>query len=926
MFLGVFCQARAQDANPNITFKSSKADIDLSNQQMADVIVKIQNRGSSPITGYFDVELSPDIRLLSKNHVRISLMPGDSLFVSAQVFTGKYAAADRPYPIIMRIVSDNNVLAETRCTLHIAVKKSMTLTPLVSSVLLNPQLISIKIPVSVSNAGNTTQKVSIIVKYPYLIEGADKSFTVQLSLPPSADTVIYFERPVNHKMQTTDGFDINILGLYASGEIFGMSYARVQIAKSDRRFYSDNSDEFSNNSISLVSQNMFAPNQSYQVNGRGMVDMPGGKLGFGVDMTAWRSSYSPTMFRNTFLSYETHNMGLTVGDINRNFDINLYGKGAAFSFKDTARRNVYEAGYINANPNLFTETAAGYPSLGTVGWFSNAHKSKHWELISYVLQQKSPMLNVNNLLLSNQLNWFSSPKLYISGILSAGSTMELSSNNRKYSWATGLNATGKLNDNWDYASSNYLSSAFYPGIRSGATTFSEKITYTTPQKSIWANIDYYKYAPGSFADAFQLPEYGNFRAELGVSKRHKGFSFSVIPQYSKETNNSYFIPVPGSTELGQPNPVSYLRSIGINSSATYSMSIFRRFSITVKGGMYNSSFDKQYNFHYNINSTYTDRFFNVNASFQSGNFYIGEVLNSLLKPGIKNRLIMVNPNLHMDFFRKKGQVEAGASYLNNSFNGTSILFMGRVAYDVLSKTNLYIAVNHNRYQYTYGVYQSSIFEAGITQKLSSLKVTDNKNTMDFLVFKDNNHNGVYDKGDSVSANNLVYINDIAFVTRADGTIRYKNVPFGNYRIVIENNNGWYAPEQYIVFKKKLDLQIPLDRIGTVKGSIGISVKKFSYDIRPEKGGITIKATDENNKVYTTKTNPDGRYIFYIPEGNYTISCDQQSIPSEVECTNNDRPVRVKFNSVNVIDFDLSIKNKKLEIKKYTSPSLREKRK
>ncbi|MDB5009426.1 MAG: hypothetical protein JWQ06_215, partial [Mucilaginibacter sp.] len=737
---GVFFITEAQYIDPHITFLSSKSEMKIANQEIADITVKVQNKGNAAISGYFDIKLPEDLRLLSKNHLDILLMPGDSVFVPVKIFVSKQAAADKAYPLLMRLTADEKVIAETGCNVHINIKKSVSLTPLVSSILLNPQTDTIKIPVNISNSGNTFQKVSIIAQFPYHIEGVDKPYTIQLSLLPSADTIVYFKRIVNRRMLASDEFDVTLTGLYANGEIFGMGYTKIQSAKGIRRYVNENyTDNNTYNSISLSSQNMFAPNQDYLFNGRGSIDFPGSKLRYSFDITTYRNNYSPDMIRNTYIDYETHNMGLTVGNINRNFEINMNGEGATFFLNDTARRNLYEAGYISANTNLFQKTPFGIPSLGTESWFSAGHRNKKWDILSTFLMQKSPFLNTNNMILSNKFNWHSQ-KLNIAVSFNGGRTTDLTNNESKYSSAFGLNLSGKL-QNWEYTSINYMSSGYYPGVSRGATTLSERITHIGTDKSEWVSMDYFNYLPNYFSNSFSyLPQYSNLRLEIGESKKIKAFTLSIAPTYSKETNNSYVLSFNNTSS--QQNPISIFNALDLHTIMSYPISISRYINVNMQGGMYNSSMDSHYQFHYDLISNYSDPIFNINASIQFGNVNLGEVVNNYLHPDVRNRVIMIAPNVHKNFFHKKALAETGLTYLNSSIYGSSILLTGRFTYEILTKTTIYVAVNHNQYVYAYGAYHNNIIEAGITQKLPSIKVVKKSISLGVFVYKDNNHNSV----------------------------------------------------------------------------------------------------------------------------------------------------------------------------------------
>lgn len=919
LLLLVQFRLKAQTGSVGVVFQCTQQEITSANQELANLLVKVHNQSTKPLRAHIEVNLSKDLDLISKNSIELSLMPGDSIFVPIKLFVSPKAQSGKKYPIIFSLIDhEHRRISTTTSSLSVLIKKSVAMFALVSNILLDQNTDTIRIPVRVSNQGNTAQKISVISRYPSVVEGGDFYTSAQFILAASSDTLIYFAKPIQKRMFTQEGFDVNITGLYANGELFSMAYVRVQNALNNR-FYRDQSfnDSYNDNSITLSSQSIFTPNEAYLLTGRGRVELPQGNVGYNLDMTTYKnSSYSPMMVRNTFIGYEAFNIGIKAGNINRNLDINLSGRGGMFFVTDTATKNQYEGGYIRSNTNLFGEGYGSVFQSGKAGWAMFTHTAKKWQLSSSAIYEFNPLMSSRNALLSNEITWINARQLRFSFILNAGHTaLNENGAHAKYSFATGITVSGSV-DKLIINSMNYISSGYYPGSRRGALNFSERLTWTRPSGNLWAAMDYYQYKPRYFIKTFFLQQdFSSLRAELGISEKlFNQASLSISPYYTMERNNSFLL-----IQSADQNP--FLRSWNIISTLNFPLSAQQYLSMNVDGGFYKSSMDLQAKFHLRSSLNYRYGFFNFMASAQTGMFYMGEILNSFIRNLGSNYIINITPSIQKSFVRNKLRTELGVSYGNTRVSGKSWQLTGRTEYEMFAKTSVFAALNHNRYSFINGQYHTSILELGITKKMQSARVGAKNAPLEVFVFKDFNQNGIFDQGDSVAVNCLVYINDVVFITRPDGTVVYKNLPAGRYRITLPKTKGWYTPDQQIEFDKKKRVEIPLQKTGTLRGQISYISNQFSYEVPAQKDGIEVTATSENRQTYVTRTDAKGQYVFFMPIGKYSITINKGSLPAEVQCENEGQATEVVSGQINSVDLILKVKQRKIEVKKFTSASL-----
>lgn len=914
IMFGIVSFTQAQTPDPSITFQPLSSALSASNEELVDLTIKIINRRTEAINGQVNIILPSSLSLISKNAVPVSLQPGDSLFVPVKIFVNKRTVSGKEHQIQFTLAnSSNSILASAETKLLVSVKRSVNMFALVSNILLDPTADSIKIPIRVINSGNTAQLVTIINRYPSIFQDDAFHTTLRFTIQPSTDTLITFTKPVVRKMLSSEGFDVTFSGLYTNGDVFGMAYIRVQSARNERAYRDLSlSDSYNLNSITLSSQSMFSANQSYLLTGRGNLELPKGMLGYNLDVTTYKNAYSPTMARNTFLSYQNEKMGFMVGNINKNIDINLSGRGASVFLNDTTSTDSYEVGYIEGNSNLFGNGYNSFFPAGNAGWGTFTHTSTDWQLATSVIYEVNPLLNSKSAILGNDYSYTKIKGFRFVANLSAGHTTQYDNESMvRPSFAGGLNVNGTLNK-IVINSQNYISSSYYPGMRRGALSFTERITWLREGSNVWGGLDYNHYAPKTLSQ-YQLfmPVFSTLRAEAGISGiLFKNLNVSMSPTYIKEINNAYKFP-------GIPDMDQSMKSWNINNSFNYSISNNQFLSVNTETGVYNSTFDPTTRPHFRSNLNYKKGFFNLSSTFQFGTFYMGEAANNFVRNVGAQRLISIIPSIQKSFYRNKLRTELGLALINSNSFGNSAYLTGRTEYDILPKTSFYAAINHNRFS----GYSLSMLEMGITQNLSLPKVGTKNSDLEVFVFRDVNQNGVFDEGDSKAGGHLLYINGTAFITSSNGLVDYKKLPHETYRVSLTNTKGWYAPDQSIKLdQKKQRLEIALKRTGTLRGTVSYSFNEFSYEISKNLQGITVIATDENNVKHITKLNTEGQYVFYLPIGRYTLALDSNNLPPEVEAEQKNEPFQLDSEVATVIDLKLKVKNRKIETKKFTSPN------
>src|SRR5690606_7761845 len=136
---------------------------------------------------------------------------------------------------------------------------------------------------------------------------------------------------------------------------------------------------------------------------------------------------------------------------------------------------------------------------GSAGWIGYTHRKEDSEFSTSMIYEVNPFQNSNSAIFGNSYTLSKFKGLRIVASLSAGHTQHRDSISLvKPSFASGLNISGTIKK-IVINSSNYISSGYYPGMRRGAVSFNERITYMRERSNIWAGFDYNFYAPKTFS-------------------------------------------------------------------------------------------------------------------------------------------------------------------------------------------------------------------------------------------------------------------------------------------------------------------------------------------------------------------------------------------------------------------------------------------
>lgn len=879
------------------------------------MVVKLSNPGLQPWTGKPGLQLDRGLQLIGHLPDTLAVAAGDSLFFLLKLYVSPKLSSGSHAFVLSLTDPQGRKLRDTSIFFVPSLRRVMMNIPETEISLYEHQQ-SLEIPVRLQNSGNTRETVNIVANYPVELDPANFHKATVVVLDPFSDTLIELRKDLHHVHSLPDNFDVTVTGLYTNGDFFGQGDIQFVDLKSQRMFLNPKDQpEYRfhfNNSLSVQGEDLGTQAAFYDVFGNTSIQFPGAALGFNLNGVFRTQDLQSTYLRNTYISLETPRLGILAGNINRDFDLNLIGRGVAVFTRSQDGSATLEAGLMDNASNLLQKSGDVY-TQGRVSWGSYTYHTKLLNLQTDLLYQEDPFYKTNNLLEYSTFELSTHTHYLINGSLGLGnSAFQQDASLHK----PGISGSFGLSKTWGgfaLNTTNTVSSRYYPGLKKGAREFSERLSYTTKSSWTWsASLDAYSYHPKYVSPLYSFStEYGNARYQIGISHRFGQTSVSADPYYS--------------SNYGQFSLINQIVLLKLN-AARLEISVFRfnaetnhTFMINTDLGVGNNPVTGHNGFqlkslaNLNLGSLY------ISGMYQQGAFYAGEAYGLFLSHLTNYRLLNISPMYQKKLWRNRLQLQAGVSFNNSSISGNYWSLNGNLQYTLNSKTVLNLGLITNRTGL--GGYTSNNIQAGIVQNLNQPRVGTRYNVLRVFVYKDLNNNNHYDQGDSIAGQQVIRINHIAFITDRYGRVEYKNLPSGSYPLSVTMKSGWYAEDRTVDLRSKHQTDsLALRRTGVVSGSIAYVFNEFSYAADKPMAGIPIFAKAKDGSVVQAVTDEDGHFILYLPEEIYTIGIQPENLPQNVDCANNFQSVKVNASREASLHFVLQVRSKKLKVKRFVDPS------
>ncbi len=201
-------------------------------------------------------------------------------------------------------------------------------------------------------------------------------------------------------------------------------------------------------------------------------------------------------------------------------------------------------------------------------------------------------------------------------------------------------------------------------------------------------------------------------------------------------------------------------------------------------------------------------------------------------------------------------------------------------------------------------------------------VQQHNSNITYNTFYDLNGNDQQDKGETAVSNVVVRLDNYEILTNNKGFGLVENVPNDTYYVSthpLEDMRGWFAktPDS-LVISTDMIVQIPFVRGVKIMGDVILNRQEIAVtDDRPfDLSNIRVTAND-GDRVYSTLTNFNGGFELYLPNGNYTLTIDENILGDKYSLLQNNIELELGSEMENVYtSFFIVEKERKVKVKKF----------
>lgn len=908
---------------------------DVSNGEIVGMTLALANAGADSVHARLQFSVPSGLTVLGNASPLVKLGGDGKLFLPIKLQVASDAPAGTHELAIRAFSANGELLATTAVAVNVQPKRAVWLQPLSTQELMRHVGDSVSVRIAVRNTGNTSEHVKLLASYPD--PGGGRRFaSLEFPLVAASDSTVSFRFIVDRYLLSQEHFAVYLTGLYANDEVFGNALVTIQNAAADRRYTSPlvtppNWDAYQTNRVTLMVRNPAMTTQSMQLDGRGTYAMGQGELNFNVFAYQWGELNRQPVLHNTWVGYETDRMAITVGNISESLETYVYGRGGQVRFSDTQQGEHIEFGVVERTFDLLGSDYRPNLHNGYTAYFRTRlgeGQPNRKRYTGTAVYERLPRENSESMLYMSSFDLWPqrmANRIQVTADFGPGLTRPLRGTGRdddyKPSLAAGLQVHARAGS-FAVSSTNYYSTAYYPGIRRGALQLNQRVSRAFRRANVWAGYSLYEYAPQYFEQQpFLHNRFLVSRAELGLSLPVSDFtSLSLTPLHEYESGHYVF----GGAGDGDPAVAmhAYRLGTGLNwRGRNYKQSGY----LTLENGILNASLLGKPTWQGRLNLSYSYDWLTINANLQRGSFTLMELANNWYFQRDEVFRIGMSVAGRKVFFRNKLRTDAGLSYYRDSFSGENWTGTARVQYAVARQTSLFAYGQ----MYHYGnTYYRSMFNAniqlGVQQGLparNALKAPK-KGNIELRIYHDHNRNGQYDEGDTPASNAMVMIGGTLFIADAAGEVRYRGVPYGPQRVSVPVQQGWYAQGiEFQVDRKRVQANVPLQQAGTVEGRIRFEFdQRLSYDTNTTLGGYVVTATSTSGLTTRTITDAEGRYTLFLPAGDYEISLLESKMPQHVYPASPVQLLTVRPHEQNAGPaFVLNVAEREVEIKRFTSP-------
>lgn len=878
---------------PKIDIKFTKHSVEAEKGKTIFNTLRISNQTSQTQTFNLHITAPSGWQIIGKEVQELTLAPLDSILIPVRVSVGESVRGDIGYSIIAAITDTRgNSIKNEYSFIKIPRDVDMKVKFLTRYVYFEQQTGYASIKVKVENKGNREEMLSIQLEgdsYVGITDSRLSNYVKDYNIPPYTDSTIVFDVYLNKETEVfKDIYKVNITARTIDNIFRGTTWLRnlssnyVNTIPESRRVLV----------AEFIGRGLFSnytdPTYATMVYGNLLLNKQR-ELNFYYSSDNMSNSDDLYKYNRMWIGYKAKNLNITIGDINKSIESNLYGRGASIEYKykivsveaDVTQRIINPQNNYGLKFDITPSSDLGF----TVGGVYNKSLKDDFE-------SKLGLIGTR----------FTLFKKYRFGFQTSFNEIKFSGTNDTLITKTALGAlaffnynVNPLNVSIQYRSGQKLQNTSYNG-RSELMVQSLYTFKNTSQLQYY--ISDYRNSPRDYRlYTIENPKFTNFHKELltyGINPTPKLFVFAG-PGFEYNSTDIFSVIRPGEDYF---STLTYNFNIGVRQRGQKKGS-----SITAQmfAGAVNVQ-HKPVNF---IDSTFAIprskdkfdyQFFSINlrqpkwgiqAMYTNGPRSIYEQF-SWYYGSRETRLLRIMPYFDSFIFRDIVRLMVNVSYSNDLVskssysNITSQLFCYFPKEWQFRLLNVYTIQSRTTSTETVERFQNMYFEASLRKEFGIQQPNLKFYNLKLVFFKDYNGNRIVNDNEPGIKNVLATIQRVdntndypdfssgELLSNQFGEVLFENIPAGLYQLnynPIGNEAGNFSKSEIeltINLKKDETYYIPFSEKNKVFGKIVMNRSRLSGLGKVDVSNIRITATDSRGNTFSTLTNKEGQFIIYAP--------------------------------------------------------------
>lgn len=821
----------------------------------------------------------------------IDIKRGEFVSIPFRISPSKSALGDLSYPITV-IIKNPISGKEVFESFYVKIKQNTNWTANLSqsNLFIEEKDSMSRFQLKIKNSGNKREMFEINVKSDLKLSLPSEG--TQAMLWPGKDTTINVFVASRYKTSNSNSVAFFVKAKNETIMLTGNVFFTSAVYEGNKSKYGTLPIDFEFFTINSFGQSFgysfFDINGSYSLSNQK-------SLSFRIRTNSFNTDYSINTHYYS-LDYKGKKFELNLGSQNMFFNYQINGYGAKVVFKTDSRKEYELYGLKSqiSNANI-------------LGFRQENQKIENRTLTTDALfVQDFDQKALSLFALHNYQKKYSSSKLFS---LSAGysSEKEMESDSFRLGYMGGYRFETKLKFAQIQSTYQYYSERF-SGILKGVKYGSHEVRMGSKTKSV-----------SLFSESNSRNPFEEENVNIGLQRSFKSQEHGLKLEISKAQKRATL----GFVYLEQYQQNAFLSKMaGYKSSLNFTMNSSKFMQSTLlsymKTGVKEIDNNKLKD-SYSIFHQMKYKGFGINANYTLGpNFYYDYIsfVSANLKPTTHNVSIFYElKNKKHTFFDR-----INISNNNNSmFSKPTTVLRNEIYFEfpkARSSVNIFTNIN--------------VIDPKMAPSLNvSLKKTLNVPVIfkqkyysaSIFLFKDQNNNDLFDKGEEPITDANLSINGQTLKTNKKGMIYLKNMEKDEYIIdyrKIQNLKGWVVKEgsvDTIVLDRNISLGVPFKQSRMVAGKVKFELENSTKEVKESLSGIMVVAINRKGEMFRSTTNDRGEFYINLSEDTYNIQIPTNIFGDGYRVEKSILPVDLTKEKYSEIEFKVIQKRRAINIKK-----------